>query len=150
MKRALVFAAVVLATMAVVRPASAQSVMRESSCMEVSGSNRLTYDCGFNVKNYVEGTPVTFTMNFSCTGSCGPVTSFGLRGSGFSPDGVTGHMVAGKRLPDGVEMTFVFDSVKKNGNTRTANGHFTMNVSMDDGEGNWESKPCKVNVHLND
>ena len=118
--------------------------------MAVSGANKMSYDCNFNVKNYVEGTPITFTMNFNCSGNCGPVTSFGMRDSGFTPTGVTGHVVAGKRLPDGVEMTFVFDSVKKNGNSKSANGHFTMNVNMDDGAGNLESVPCKVNVHLGD
>src|SRR5258706_1357271 len=108
MKRALVVAAVVLAILAVVRPASAQSVTRESSCTEVNGGNKMTYDCGFNVKDYEPGTPVTFTMNFSCTGGCGPVTSFGMRGPGFSPPGVSGHIVGGKRLPDGIELTFGF------------------------------------------
>ena len=150
MKRALAGAAVILAMLAVARPASAQSVTRESTCTEVHGTNRMTYDCGFNVKNYVEGTPITFTMTFSCTGNCGPVTSFGMRGSGFTPPGVAGHMVAGKRLANGVELTFVFDSTKKSGNSSVANGHFNMNINMDDGEGNWSSEPCKVDVHLMD
>jgi len=157
MKRALVGAAVVLVTLAIAAPASAQAVTRDSQCTENYGSNSMKYDCGFNVKNYVQGTPITFTMTFGCNGNCGPVTSFGLRGSGFTPPGVTGHMMGGKRLykdvdgVDGVELTFVFDSVKKTGNSAAAaNGHFNMNISMDDGEGNWTSKPCKVNVHLND
>ncbi len=80
MKRALLCAAVVLATFAVVHPVWAQSVMRDSQCTEVNGSNKLTYDCGFNVKNYVMGTPITFDMTYSCTGNCGPVMSFGMRG----------------------------------------------------------------------
>ena len=150
MKRALVGAAIVLATLAVAKPVSAQSVMRESQCTEVYGTNKMTYDCGFNVKNYVMGTPITFTMNFNCNGSCGPVTSFGLRNSGFTPSGVAGHMVSGKRTENGVELTFVFDSAGKSGNSRAANGHFNMNVAMDDGTGNWQSTPCKVNVHLVD
>jgi len=150
MKRALVGAAIVLATLAVAKPASAQAVTRESQCTEVLGSNKMTYDCGFNVKNYVLGTPITFTMTFSCDGNCGPVTSFGLRNSGFTPAGVSGHMVSGKRIENGVELTFVFDSAGKSGNSRAANGHFNMNVAMDDGEGNWTSTPCKVNVHLGD
>jgi hypothetical protein len=150
MKRVLVGAAMVLAMLAVARPASAQSVTRDSQCTEVNGANKMTYDCNFNVKNYVMGTPITFTATFGCNGNCGPVTSFGLRNSGFSPDGVTGHMVAGKRLDNGVELTFVFDSVKKNGTGASANGHFNMNVSMDDGQGNWVSVPCKLNVHLGD
>jgi hypothetical protein len=157
MKRALVGAAIVLVTLAIAKPASAQAVTRDSQCTEVSGSNSMKYDCGFNVKNYVQGTPITFTMAFSCNGNCGPVTSFGMRGSGFTPPGVAGHMVGGRRLAkeagdavDGVELTFVFDTVKKSGNSSAANGHFNMNISMDDGEGNWTTKPCKVNVHLND
>lgn len=150
MKRALVVAAVILAMLAVVRPASAQSVTRESSCTEVNGTNKMTYDCGFNVKDYVTGTPITFTMTFECSGHCGPVTSFGLRNSGFTPPGVSGHVVGGKRLPNGVELTFVFDTVATNGNSSAANGHFNMNVNMDDGKESWSSKPCKVNVHLLD
>jgi len=156
MKRALVFTAGVLAMLAVVTPASAQAVTRDSQCTEVSGSNQMTYDCGFNVKDYVQGTPITFTMTFSCKGNCGPVTSFGMRGSGFTPPGVAGHMVSGRRLSkeadgvDGVELTFGFDNVRKRGNSSAANGDFNMNISMDDGDGNWSSKPCKVNVHLND
>jgi len=148
MKRALLCAAVVLATFAVVHPVWAQSVMRDSQCTEVNGSNKLTYDCGFNVKNYVMGTPITFDMTYSCTGNCGPVMSFGMRGSGFTPPGVTGHVIAGKRLDNGVKLTFVFDSVKKSGNSSVANGHFNLNVNMDDGSGNWTAETCKVDVHL--
>ena len=146
MKRALVCTAIVLAMLAICRPVSAQAVTRESQCTEVNGSNTMTYDCGFNVKDYVMGTPITFTMTFSCNGNCGPVTSMGMRGSGFTPPGVTGHMVGGKRLDNGVELTFVFDTLKKNS---VANGHFNVNISMDDGQGNWTTSPCKVNVHLN-
>ena len=150
MKRALVGAALLLATLVVAKPASAQSVTRESQCTVVNGSNKMTHDCGFNVKNYVAGTPVTFTMTFSCTGGCGPVTSFGMRGNGFTPPGVSGHMVSGRRIDNGVELTFVFDTVKTNGSSSVANGSFNMNVNMDDGTGNWQAVPCKVNVHLND
>jgi len=150
MKRALLCAAVVLATFAAAHPVWAQSVTKESSCTEVYGSNKLTYDCGFNVKDYVMGTPITFTMTYSCTGNCGPVMSFGMRGSGFTPPGVSGHVIAGKRLENGLELTFVFDSVRKNGSSSVANGHFNMNVNMDDGSGNWSASPCKVDVHLHD
>ena len=150
MKRALLCSAVVLVMLAIAHPVWAQAVTRESSCTEVNGSNKLTYDCGFNVKNYVMGTPITFAMTYSCSGNCGPVMSFGMRGNGFSPPGVAGHVVAGKRLENGVELTFVFDSVKKSGNSSVANGHFNMNVNMDDGSGNWTASPCKVDVHLSD
>jgi len=150
MKRALMCAATVLAMLAVAHPVWAQAVTRDSQCTEVNGTNKLTYDCGFNVKNYVMGTPITFTMTYSCTGNCGPVMSFGMRGNGYSPTGASGHVIAGKRLENGVELTFVFDSAKKNGNNAVANGHFNMNVNMDDGSGNWTAEPCKVDVHLGD
>ena len=110
----------------------------------------MTYVCGFNVKNYVMGTPITFTMTYACSGNCGQVMSFGMRGNGFSPPGVAGHVIAGKRVENGVELTFVFDSTKKSGNSSVANGHFNMNVNMDDGSGNWTAAPCKVDVHLGD
>jgi hypothetical protein len=147
MKRALFSAAIILAMLVVASPASAQTVVRESACTEVHGSNTMTYDCGYNVKNYAVGTPVTFTINYSCTGGCGPVLSFGLRNNGFSPPGVSGHLVGGKRIPGGVELTFVFDSLKNN---HVGNAHFNLNINMDDGSGNWSATPCKVNVHLMD
>jgi len=147
MKRALFSAAVILTMLAIASPASAQAVVRELTCTEVYGSNSMTYDCGFNVKDYVVGTPVKFIINYSCTGGCGPVVSFGLRGSGFTPPGTSGHMVGGKRIPNGVELTFVFDSLK---NGHIGNAHFNLNLNMDDGSGNWSAVPCKVNVHLMD
>ncbi|MEK7799997.1 MAG: hypothetical protein AAB297_09240, partial [Acidobacteriota bacterium] len=76
-----------------------------------------------------------------------PVLSFGLRNNGFSPPGVSGHLVGGKRIPGGVELTFVFDSLKKD---HVGNAHFNLNINMDDGSGNWSATPCKVNVHLMD
>ncbi len=147
MKRALFSVAAILVMLAVASPASAQAVVRELTCTEVNGSNQMTYDCGFNVKDYVVGTPVTLGINYSCTGGCGPVVSFGLRGSGFTPPGTSGHMVGGKRIPNGVELTFVFDSLK---NGHVGNAHFNLNLNMDDGSGNWSAVPCKVNVHLLD
>ncbi len=51
-------------------------------------------------------------------------------------------------MDNGVELTFVFDSVKKSGNSSVANGHFNLNVNMDDGSGNWTAETCKVDVHL--
>ena len=147
MKRALLGMAAILVMLAAVSPASAQAVVREQTCTEVYGSNQMTYDCGYNVKDYVVGTPVTFTINYSCTSGCGPVVSFGLRGSGFTPPGTAGHMVGGKRVPNGVELTFVFDALKKD---HVGNAHFNLNLNMDDGSGNWSAQPCKVNVHLMD
>lgn len=147
MKRALFSAAVILTMLAIASPASAQAVVRELTCTEVHGSNQMNYDCGFNVKDYVVGTPVKFIINYSCTGGCGPVVSFGLRNNGFSPPGTSGHMVGGKRIPNGVELTFVFDSLK---NGHVGNAHFNLNLNMDDGSGNWTAVPCKVNVHLLD
>jgi len=147
MKRALFSAAIILAMLVVASPASAQTVIRESACTEVHGSNTMTYDCGYNVKNYAVGTPVTLAINYSCTGGCGPVVSMGLRNSGFTPPGVSGHVTGSKRFPGGVELTFVFDSLKKD---HVGNAHFNLNINMDDGSGNWSAEPCKVNVHLMD
>ena len=31
-----------------------------------------------------------------------------------------------------------------------ANGHFNLNVNVDDGSGNWTAETCKVDVHLSD
>jgi hypothetical protein len=149
MKRSLFYGVMVVMILAfMASPASAQSVVRESSRTHVLGSNSMTYDSGFHVKDYVAGTPVTFTMNYSCSDGCGPVVSFGLRGKGFSPSGVSGHMVGGKRLSDGVELTFVFDSLKSMGNGKTGKAQFSVNVYMNDGSGAWEAVPCEVDVHL--
>lgn len=152
MKRLLVYGAVaaMLAVGFATSPASAQSVVRESTCTEVNGSNTMTYDCGFNVKNYTLGSPVTIYVNWSCTGTCGPLTSFGLRQSGFSPNGVSGHMVSAKRLSDGLSLTFMFDALKKTGSGATGNAHFKMGVAMDDGAGNVTSMDCPIDVHLNE
>jgi len=147
MKRALLAVAAILVVLAAVSPASAQAVVREETCTEVVGSNSMTYDCGFHVKDYTVGTPVTLAINFSCTGGCGPVVSFGLRSNGFAPQGTTGHMVGGKRVPNGVELTFVFDTLKSD---HVGNAFFNLNLNMDDGSGNWSAHPCKVHVHLLD
>ncbi|MBI4241302.1 MAG: hypothetical protein HY613_06260 [Candidatus Rokubacteria bacterium] len=150
MKRAL-FCGVMAAVLAIffaAAPASAEAVMRDSSCTAVNGSNSMTYDCNYHVSNYVVGTPLTFAMTYSCTGACGPVMSFGLRGKGFVPAGVSGHLVGGKRLPNGIELTFVFDSLKSMGNQKTGTAQFNMNVNMDDGSGSMSAVPCKVDVHL--
>jgi hypothetical protein len=150
MKRALFcgVTAAVLAIFFAAAPASAQTVMRESTCTNVHGSNLMTYDCNYHVRNYVVGTPVTLSMTYNCTGACGPVMSFGLKGRGFSPAGVSGHLVGGKRLANGIELTFVFDSLKSMGNQATGSAHFNMNVNMDDGSGSMSAVPCKVDVHL--
>jgi hypothetical protein len=138
----------VLATFFAAAPASAQTVVKETSCTHVNGSNRMTYDCKYQVKNYVPGTPVTFSMTYNCTGRCGPVMSFGLRGKGFSPAGVSGHLVGGRRLESGIELTFVFDSLKSMGNQKNGSALFNMNVNMDDGSGVMAPVPCDVDVHL--
>ena len=144
----MVFAAAVLVVAGLLAaPASAQAV-KEKSCQHVSGSNSMDYDCGFRIKDYVVGTPVTFKIDYACTGSCGPVLSFGLGESGFAPEGVAGHMVGGRRLPTGLELTFVFDSLRKTGNHAMGSAHFVMNVMMDDGAGNRQAMPCPVDVHL--
>lgn len=147
-----------------VSPAAAAPNVRSRECTHASGSNTMTYDCGFQVKNYELGTPVTFKVEFECSGDCGPVLSFGTRGTGFSPN-VSGRLVGGKRMDNGVEVTFVFDSLTRTGHGNMAGhakdgpgkrmGHdgtgwarFSMNVSMDDGSGNMRSVPCDVDVHV--
>ena len=143
----LMAAAMILAAGAGASPAAAQTV-RESSCAETVGTNAMTYDCGFNVKNYVTGAPVTFVINYACSGPCGPVLSFGLRDGGFSPSGVSGHMISGRRTANGLELTFVFDTLKKTGGGAVGNAHFMMNLNVDDGQGTVQPMPCPVDVHL--
>jgi len=150
MNRALFVVVVALAaSLLVATPVAAQSVVRESSCTDTVGSNTMTYDCRFHVKDYTIGSPVTFTVNYSCTGACGPVLSFGLNDRGFTPAGTSGHLVGGRRIPGGLELTFVFDSLKGAGKSVTGQGHFKMNVNADDGSGNMSAMPCNVDVHLN-
>ncbi|HEX9428165.1 MAG TPA: hypothetical protein VGA64_10280 [Candidatus Polarisedimenticolia bacterium] len=150
MKRLLMFGSVaaLLILAASTSPASAQSVVRESTCTENYGSNTMTYDCGFNVKNYTQGSNVTLNINWSCTGNCGAATAFGLRGNGFTPGGVSGHMTGAKRLTNGLQLTFAFDQLKKTGGGAVGNAHFELDVEMDDGSGTMTSMPCNIDVHL--
>ena len=151
MKRAL-FGCVVagaLVLFAGVSTASAQVVTKESQCTKSHGSNTITYDCGFNVRNYTEGTPVTFTINYNCSGACPGITSFGLGPSGFTPNGVTGHLVGGKRLADGIQLTFVFDSLKAAPNKGVmANAHLKANLNADDGSGAIGMVSLDARVHV--
>ena len=126
-----------------VAPASAQAV-KDSSCND----HGLTWDCHFHIKDYVVGSPVTFTVNYSCPGKCGPVISFGLQDRGFTPEGVTGHLVGGSRMPSGLQLTFVFDNLGKTGNHAMGTGNFLMNVMVDDGAGGMIAVPCPVDVRL--
>jgi hypothetical protein len=150
MKRVLLCCVVAgaLVLFAGVSPASAQMVMKESSCSLSHGSNNVTYDCGFNVREYTVGTPVTFTLNYACSGTCPGITSFGLRGSGFSPGGVSGHLVGGKRITGGIQLTFVFDALKTAGRGAVGNAHFKVNLNADDGSGTISMVPLTVDVHL--
>jgi hypothetical protein len=150
MKRLVMYGAVAvfLAMAVMVSPASAQTVVRVSTCTATDGSNTMTYDCGFNVKNYSLDAPVTFNVTWTCTGTCGPATSFSLSPSGFTPAGVSGHMLGAKLLTNGLQLTFAFDSLKNVGGGYTGNAHFTMGVNMDDGTGTTTSIPCGIDVHL--
>lgn len=141
-----VASAAILAVFVMAGQASAQTVLRSSSCSEVMGGNRLTYDCNFNAKNYTVGQELTFHVGYVCTGACGPVMSFNLAQPGFTPSTVSGRMTGGEATDDGANLTFVFDSLAKG----TGNAHFTMMVNMDDGTGNWKPVACKVKVHLGD
>jgi hypothetical protein len=128
---------------ATVAPAAAQAV-KDSSCIDQG----VTWDCHFHVKDYVVGSPVTFLVNYSCPGACGPVTSFGLGDRGFTPEGVTGHLVGGKRMQSGLELTFVFDSLQTTGNHAMGTGNFMMNLMVDDGTGTMTSVAFPVDVRL--
>jgi hypothetical protein len=150
MKRALLVGAVaiVLGMFVAATPAAAQMAVREGTCTHTHGTNVVTYDCNFNVRDYTVGTPVKFTINYECSGACGPVTSFGLRDAGFTPEGVMGRMVGAKRLTNAIELTFVFDRLKTAGKNMIGNAHFNMNLSADDGTGTFVTVPCYVDVHL--
>ncbi len=127
-----------------VAPASAQSVMKGSTCSKSIGGNRITYDCNFNVRNYEMGTPVTFDVNYTCSGDCSQVLSFGMQSPPFTPKGAKGQMVGGKRLENGLSVTFVFTSAKGN----AANAHFSMNVGLYDENGVMQVVPAKFKANL--
>ena len=129
-------------------PASAQ-VMNESTCTKAVGAASVTWDCGFNVKDYTIRTPVSLSINYSCAGACGPIMSFGLRDSGFTPAGVYGHLEGGRRYGSGLDITFVFDTLKQTGGSMTGNAHFVMNMLMDDGAGGLAATALPIDVHLN-
>ena len=150
MKRALFAVALAMVvSLMLATPVAAQSAVREKTCSETVGTNVVTYDCRFHVKDYVVGAPVTFTVNYSCTGNCGPVLSFGLQDRGFTPAGTSGHLVGGRRIPGGLELTFAFDSLKGMGKSVVGEGHFKMNLNVDDGSGTMTADPCNIDVHLN-
>ena len=85
----------------------------------------MTWDCSYKIKSVSPGMPVSFSVNYTCLGDCGPVLSFGLQDPGFTPAGASGHLVGGRRLPGGLELTFAFDSVKESG--ASGNGHAEAN-----------------------
>jgi len=149
-RKSMLLAAVAVVALGAVIPASAQSI-KEGTCTAEAGGVTVTYDCRFNVKDYVTGTPVKITVGYSCTGECGPVMSFGLRDRGFSPAGTSGHMVSGRRGANGLELTFVFDSLKKTGyGGGVGNAYFHMGLMMPDGNGGLTVISCPVDVHLKD
>ena len=131
-------------------PASAQATS-ESSCTVQTGGGSVTYDCGFNVKDYTMGSPVLLSISYSCAGAgtCGPVMSFGLRDAGFTPAGVSGHLTGGRRTASGLDLTFVFDTLKETGGACTGNAHFVMSMLVDDGSGGLAVTPLPFDVHLN-
>ncbi len=127
-------------------PASAEMVMKGSTCSKSIGSNKITYDCNFNVRGYQLGSPVTFDVTYDCAGRCSQVLSFGLQNKGFTPNGASGAMLGGARLNNGLRVTFAFNSAQ-NG---VANGHFTMNVGLYDEEGVMHVVPANFKVNLKD
>ena len=150
-KTVLMFAgAAFLVSTMLATPARAQAV-KERSCTDAASG--VSWDCDYKVKSVSPGTPVSFTVNYSCTGAvCGPVLSFGLQGEAFSPAGCTGHLVGGRRLESGLELTFAFDSVKEAGASGNAHAaaHFVMNIMRSDASGAPMMVSAPVDVRLNE
>ncbi|HET8945884.1 MAG TPA: hypothetical protein VFQ07_02780 [Candidatus Polarisedimenticolia bacterium] len=150
-KTMLMFAGVVLAMSALMAtPAHAQAV-KEQSCTDAASG--VTWDCDFKMKSATPGAPVSFTVNYACTSAvCGPVLSFGLNGTGFTPASASGHLVGGSRLPNGLQLTFAFDSVKESGVSGNSHveAHFVMNVMTTDAQGGPVMVACPVDVKLNE
>lgn len=134
-------------------PALAQTV-KEKTCSNAQGDGpaSVTWDCGFKVKSFSPGLPITFTVSYACSGTCGPVLSFGMQETAFTPSGVTGHLAGGRRLPDGLELTFAFDGVRKAGQSGNsmAEAHFIMNLMTTDASGAPVIVACPVDVRLNE
>jgi hypothetical protein len=132
-------------------PALAQTV-KDRTCSNAQGDSpaSVTWDCGFKVKSFSPGQPITFQVGYSCSGECGPVLSFGMQDTAFTPAGVAGHLVGGSRLPDGLELTFAFDSVRKAGvsGNGLAAAHFVMNLMTTDASGAPVVVSCPVDVRL--
>lgn len=131
-------------------PAHAQ-VVKERSCSDAASG--VSWDCDFKMKSTSPGSPVSFTVTYACTSAvCGPVLSFGLNGSGFTPAYASGHLVGGRRLSNGLELTFAFDSVKESGvsGNSHAEAHFVMNIMTSDAEGGPLMVACPVDVRLNE
>ena len=150
MKTVVTFAgAALLVSAMLASPAHAQ-VVREASCSDAASG--MTWDCSYKIKSVAPGTPVSFTVNYACTGACGPVLSFGLQDPGFTPAGASGHLVGGQRLPGGLELTFAFDSIKVSGASGNghAEAHFLMNVMAVDASGSPVMVACPVDVRLSE
>jgi len=131
-------------------PAHAQAV-RNKSCTDAATG--VTWDCDFALKSATPGTPVSFSINYSCKSDvCGPVLSFGQGDPGFTPEYASGHLVGGSRLPNGLELTFAFDSLKGSGVSGNAHAeaHFVMNVMTTDASGGPVMVACPVDVKLNE
>lgn len=141
--------AALLVSVMLLSPAHAQ-VVREASCTDPASG--MTWDCSFKIKSVTPGQPASFAVNYSCSGACGPVLSFGLQDPAFTPAGASGHLVGGRRLPGGLELTFAFDSIKVSGASGNghAEAHFLMNVMATDASGNPVMVACPVDVRLNE
>ena len=150
-KTMLLFAGVMFAMSTLVAtPAHAQAV-RDKSCTDAASG--VTWDCDFALKSASPGTPVSFSINYSCKSDvCGPVLSFGLNDPGFTPDYAGGHLVGGSRQPNGLELTFAFDTLKDSGvsGNSHAEAHFVMNIMTTDASGGPVMVACPVDVRLNE
>jgi hypothetical protein len=149
-RKLLVVAMFAVAALAVgATPASAQ-ITRESGCMVNDAAASVEYDCNFNVKNYVTGTPVMLDLAYTCTGTCGPVMSFGLGDRAWTPAGVSGRLTGGRRMASGLQLVFTFDTLKKTGAGGVGNAQFVMVMLVGDGAGGFKPLTLPIRVHLID
>ena len=131
------------------QPATAQTLMRESTCTQTIGSVALTYDCSFNVKHYQPETPVELYIDFYCGDNCVQVLGFGLRKRDFyTPADVSGRLMGGARTDTGLWILFRFDSLKRTGKSYAGSAHFTIPVMVSDGNGTTLQMLLDADLHV--
>lgn len=137
--------------------ANAQPVAVESST-DTLGLNEVMWTSGFADLNYVEGTPVTFTVSWTSTG----VTQFdGVALRGYNPkskgavQGTDPVFVSpGSAGANSVDITVTFLTLHFDGKSdaEIGVGHYTLQLLVDeDGDGVAESAAkFGVNLHVED